>query len=68
MNGQNWGDSLSTDSAKQATIRRMYAEGHQIGSHTWSHIHMDDSSAAVIENEMYTLENALISLIGVAPT
>ncbi|KAF9912476.1 hypothetical protein EC991_010563 [Linnemannia zychae] len=49
VNGFNYNDIK--DPAIAATVKRAYAEGHQIGSHTWSHA--DLASAAVnIDEEM----------------
>ena len=30
-------------------VRRMKAEGHQVGNHTWSHVRLEGASAAVIQ-------------------
>ncbi|GJC86878.1 putative peptidoglycan-N-acetylglucosamine deacetylase ARB_03699 [Colletotrichum liriopes] len=48
--------------------RRMYADGHQIASHTWSHADLCQITSAQRKNEMYKLEMALRNIIGVIPT
>ncbi|KAK6344343.1 hypothetical protein TWF696_007982 [Orbilia brochopaga] len=49
-------------------IRRMYREGHQIASHTWTHPDLQTLSESDRRNEMYRLELALSRLLGVIPT
>ncbi|KAF6838434.1 chitin deacetylase [Colletotrichum musicola] len=49
-------------------IKRMYNEGHQIASHTWSHADLCQITSAQRRNEMYKLEMALRNIIGVFPT
>ncbi|KAJ6259627.1 hypothetical protein Dda_5265 [Drechslerella dactyloides] len=49
-------------------IRRMYREGHQIAAHTWTHPDLQFLSESDRRNEMYRLELALSSLLGVIPT
>ncbi|KAE9566970.1 Chitin deacetylase [Colletotrichum fructicola] len=49
-------------------IKRMYSEGHQIASHTWSHADLCNITSAQRKDEMYKLEMALRNIIGVFPT
>lgn len=42
VNGQNYNDILDPQIA--AVVKRAHAEGHQIGSHTWSHADISQSS------------------------
>ncbi|TDZ21906.1 Chitin deacetylase [Colletotrichum orbiculare MAFF 240422] len=49
-------------------IKRMYNEGHQIASHTWSHADLCKITSAQRRDEMYKLEMALRNIIGVFPT
>lgn len=49
-------------------IKRMDAEGHQVGSHTWSHPHMDNLNSAQRKEEIYKTERALVNIIGKYPT
>ncbi|OHW98719.1 chitin deacetylase [Colletotrichum incanum] len=51
-----------------STIKRMYADGHQIASHTWSHADLCKITSAQRKDEMYKLEMALRNIIGVIPT
>lgn len=67
VNGQNWGEPI-TDPSKQDLLRRMNGEGHQIGSHTWSHPSLSGLSEADITSQMTTLESAISSAIGKYPT
>lgn len=46
----------------------MYAEGHQIASHTWSHADLSNITSAQRKNEMYKLEMAVRNIVGVIPT
>ncbi|KAI5793334.1 hypothetical protein EDC01DRAFT_655925 [Geopyxis carbonaria] len=51
-----------------AMIRRAYAAGHQIASHTWSHADLSTLTAARQATEMVKLEMALRNVIGRIPT
>lgn len=48
--------------------RRMYAEGHQVASHTWSHPDLCNITSAQRKNEMIKNEMAIRNIIGVIPT
>jgi peptidoglycan/xylan/chitin deacetylase (PgdA/CDA1 family) len=64
LNGQNWG-SISDHTG---TVQRILNDGHQIGSHTWSHPNLADLSNAQVTTEMTRLEDALLGIIGRFPT
>ncbi|KAG7105509.1 peptidoglycan-N-acetylglucosamine deacetylase like protein [Verticillium longisporum] len=64
VNGQNWGDINDY----RPTVERILAEGHQLGSHTNRHPDLTTQSDAEIIEDMTTLENTLISLVGRFPT
>jgi peptidoglycan/xylan/chitin deacetylase (PgdA/CDA1 family) len=49
-------------------IRRMDAEGHQLGSHTWDHSHMDKISSNARREELLKNERALANIVGKYPT
>jgi peptidoglycan/xylan/chitin deacetylase (PgdA/CDA1 family) len=49
-------------------IKRIYAEGHQIGSHTWSHQSMDKKTTSERSEDMVKMELALSDILGVIPT
>ncbi|KAK6221987.1 hypothetical protein LQW54_001207 [Pestalotiopsis sp. IQ-011] len=63
LNGQNWGSIYDYTSV----LTRMDAEGHQIGSHTWSHADLATLDAAGITSQMTQLETALTSILGKVP-
>ncbi|TIC89407.1 Chitin deacetylase [Colletotrichum higginsianum] len=42
-----------------STIKRMYADGHQIASHTWSHADLCKITSAQRRDEMYKLEMSI---------
>ncbi|KAK3305880.1 carbohydrate esterase family 4 protein [Chaetomium strumarium] len=50
-----------------AAVKKAFASGHQIASHTWTHPHMGSMSAAQIRSEMTRLEDAMVNLIGKKP-
>ncbi|KAK2052915.1 polysaccharide deacetylase [Colletotrichum caudatum] len=64
VNGQNFGDINDF----QDVVKRMDAEGHQIGSHTFDHADLATLGDADIITEMVTLEDALINIVGKYPT
>ncbi|KAF9200866.1 chitin deacetylase [Haplosporangium sp. Z 27] len=65
VNGQNY--NLITDQPYADVVRRAHAEGHQIGSHTWSHADLTLPSTN-IASEMGKLDDALKTIIGKRPT
>ncbi|KAG0369617.1 hypothetical protein BC939DRAFT_457368 [Gamsiella multidivaricata] len=64
VNGLNY--NLITDPTFAAVVKRAYDEGHQIGSHTWSHVDISQSSTN-LASEMGKLDDALLSILGVRP-
>ncbi len=46
-------------------LHREYAEGHEIGNHTYSHPHFDDISKAQLELELNLTERLLESSLGI---
>jgi peptidoglycan/xylan/chitin deacetylase (PgdA/CDA1 family) len=50
-----------------AVLQRAVAEGHQIASHTWSHAPLVAASPEMVEQQMTTLETALMRVIGRSP-
>jgi len=52
----------------QAILKKAYASGHQIASHTWSHQDLVTLTDARIVAQMTLLDDALRTIIGVAPT
>jgi peptidoglycan/xylan/chitin deacetylase (PgdA/CDA1 family) len=49
---ENWMPNLSSYDGNAATLRRMYAEGHAVGSHTANHQSFADLSMAGIQREL----------------
>ena len=45
-------------------VRRMAAEGHQVGNHTWSHVRLEDAEPEVVRAEIGQTETLLRSLLG----
>ena len=50
-----------------AIMRRMIAEGHEIGNHTESHAYLTKISEATIRKELATAHQTIVSATGVAP-
>lgn len=50
------------------TIKRMDKEGHQIASHTWTHLNLSRVSSEDRKNQIWNLEIALNNIIGRIPT
>ena len=48
----------------QDLVERMQAEGHQVGSHTWSHVRLTGISADTLRQEVGRTEEALEDLLG----
>jgi peptidoglycan/xylan/chitin deacetylase (PgdA/CDA1 family) len=59
---------IDTTPAHTATIQRAYAEGHQIASHTWTHLDLSAISSTDRKNQMYKNEMALRNILGFFPT
>lgn len=51
----------------KATLRRMVMEGHQVGSHTWSHPNLDKLSSYDRKMELWKNERAIENCIGLMP-
>lgn len=49
-------------------IKRMIMEGHQIGSHSWSHQRLPEISDAQLDNQIFYNEIALTDILGYFPT
>ena len=49
-------------------VRRMVAEGHQIGNHTYNHPYLAKSSAATVQREITATAQALTEVTGVQGT
>lgn len=49
-------------------LKKMINDGHQVGSHTWSHPDLTTISTTEIRSQMTSLENEFLSLVGRYPT
>lgn len=70
ITGNNMGKGEIDDVATgyPQIIQRMYAEGHQIAAHTWTHQNLSALTDTQRENQMYYLEMALQNILGFFPT
>jgi peptidoglycan/xylan/chitin deacetylase (PgdA/CDA1 family) len=69
ITGYNVGRKIDDNSTKwPGLIRKWYADGHQIGSHSWTHINFDSISTDEIKHEMYANEGAFAKVLGLIPT
>jgi len=66
-NNINKGQIDITDEFVQV-IKRMDAEGHQIASHTWTHLDLSAISQLDRKNQMWKNEMALRNIVGKIPT
>jgi len=62
------GQIENNETGYPAIIKRMYADGHQIGSHTWSHQDLTAITAQERRDQIIKNEIALVDIIGVIPT
>lgn len=69
VNGDNWVDNIDDESTPWPEIlRRIVTSGHQLGSHTWSHVDMTEVDSATRKDQMQRLDNTLIKVVGKSPT
>lgn len=45
-------------------VRRMQAEGHQVGNHTWSHVRLEDAPETTVREEVGRTEALLEDILG----
>jgi peptidoglycan/xylan/chitin deacetylase (PgdA/CDA1 family) len=64
--GRNIGKGAINDPSTTwpATIRRMFSDGHQIASHTWSHQKLTELSETQFRRQMIFNEIAIADLLG----
>jgi peptidoglycan/xylan/chitin deacetylase (PgdA/CDA1 family) len=69
VSGNNLGKGMIDDPTLPwpALIRRMVGEGHQVGSHGWSHQNMDEISEDQREQQIIYNEMALRNILGLIP-
>ncbi|KAG0039958.1 hypothetical protein BGZ82_005929 [Podila clonocystis] len=63
LNGENIGNIY----AYSSTVKRAYRSGHQIGSHTWSHVDLSTVSLDEVADQMNRLDSYLKRILGVRP-
>jgi peptidoglycan/xylan/chitin deacetylase (PgdA/CDA1 family) len=70
VTGINIGKGAIDNSATAwpAVIRRMYNEGHQVASHTWSHQDLSAITSQQRKDQMVRNEMAIRNIIGKFPT
>jgi peptidoglycan/xylan/chitin deacetylase (PgdA/CDA1 family) len=68
VGANNNGRQIDQGPVWAALIRRMVDEGHQVGSHTWSHPHMDNITTEERKLEMTKTERAIANIINRYPT
>ncbi|KAH8892816.1 glycoside hydrolase/deacetylase [Thozetella sp. PMI_491] len=66
INGANYGDTASAPYPD--ILRRMVSDGHQIGSHTWSHADLNAIDTNTRRTEMAKIEGLTKSIFGWIPT
>ncbi|KAJ5756131.1 hypothetical protein N7533_005674 [Penicillium manginii] len=64
LNGINQGSITSYSDI----LRRAVAEGHQLGSHTWSHPYLETLDHASVLSQMTLLEDEFVQIIGKFPS
>ena len=64
----NGGGAIDQTPEWTADIERMVEEGHQVGSHSWSHPDMDEAGHDGREADMLKNERALTNVLGKYPT
>jgi peptidoglycan/xylan/chitin deacetylase (PgdA/CDA1 family) len=68
ITGNNLDKGAIDASSWGSVIQRMYAEGHQIASHTWTHQDLSSLSETMRRYEMVRNEQAFLSVLGRYPT
>ncbi|KAF2006993.1 carbohydrate esterase family 4 protein [Amniculicola lignicola CBS 123094] len=60
--------AIDTTPELTAVVKRAYAAGHQIASHTWTHLDLSVVSAVDRKNQMWKNEMAVRNILGFFPT
>lgn len=66
--GSNMAEDQLTGYGHPQLLHRMITSGHQIGTHTWAHPHIDQLSWSEASRQMYLNEQALVGILGLLPT
>ncbi|KAK0637422.1 hypothetical protein B0T17DRAFT_588282 [Bombardia bombarda] len=68
VNGDNWVQGIDNESQPWPSIlRRMVRSGHQVGSHTFSHVDMTSADSDMRYQQLHNLEESLTNVLGVYP-
>ena len=59
---------IDTTEEHISAIKRMDTEGHQIASHTWTHLNLSRISSEDRKNQIWNVEMALNNIVGKIPT
>jgi len=51
----------------QSLVRRMVAEGHELGNHTWTHGKLTNMSDSQVRSELNRNRDAIVSVTGIKP-
>jgi peptidoglycan/xylan/chitin deacetylase (PgdA/CDA1 family) len=62
------GPITNPDLGAAETIKRIHANGHQLGSHSYSHLDLADITSAQRKDEMIQNEQAFLDVLGFFPT
>lgn len=65
VNGYNWG--CIYDPVNVARLKRTFAQGHMIASHSWSHPDITNLNEAELNLQLDLIETALKKILGVVP-
>jgi len=65
INGNNY--DCIYDAPYPSYIKHLFASGHQIGSHTWSHPNLETLTDDEVVNELVRIDEAIVYLLGVKP-
>jgi len=65
VNGNNYDCIYS--SPYPSYLKHLYASGHQVGSHTWSHPNLETLTPAQVTSQLVRNNEAIVSILGVKP-
>jgi peptidoglycan/xylan/chitin deacetylase (PgdA/CDA1 family) len=61
------GEALGRDDQRPARLRRVSAEGHEIGNHTYSHPHLGELDDDAVRDELERASALIVEYTGTAP-
>ncbi|KAH7106816.1 carbohydrate esterase family 4 protein [Auriculariales sp. MPI-PUGE-AT-0066] len=67
LNGNNW--ACIYDEKPAASVKALYDAGHELASHTFTHMNMSDPAISwdKMHRDMYLMEQALVKITGAMP-